>query len=1134
MSRTALLLAPLLVLAAPQLLFARDDWTRSRCTVRFSDEAAERPVRVERAGAADPTRKVVVWLPVEGTRELPFLLERAPDGSWRGRTHQGAVGVLAGGSVKWSLRFAPPREREAAGQLTRSGGSARPLVLRWEPLPPEAVASTTAAPAHGLVGTAAQRLAAAGLSDAVPSALRLVPGVGASEAELRANLVREAPGELTLVYWNVGKGEHAHHARPARVGDEEVNALAGNVRVLAALEPDFLVLAEVSKPHAGRPGTLDPTTEAILAAALPGRLLVPSIWEFPLDNNNAIFSRRALLHVGGEERTLGQGGSPATRSWSVPPGAGPSEETALVRTQWLDWTPPELAGDPARAAEYRAKWGGAQSWNTRAHTRIDLVLRGQPVSVFPVHFAMPWLLVEKTAERGGFLVCGLQHHQLYRRGPLEHQAARAHALYRQVPHDRVVILGDFNVPRFPKPNFPPLRLDPDAPGDGSPERQESLAFALLRRGFFDAFEGDRAAFSWPSPAGSDARVQLLPRQLIDHVLHGGGFEVVYRSVFFPRGADHGALAVKLELHPGGRPPRPHPPSPLPAPADADPPRVELLAPAPGATLDARVVRVEGRVFDASPLTLAVAGVPVTPDASGAFAATIPLAPGFGLFDVTAEDAHGNRATRWRSVVGGRLRPADQPVADAVVLRLGPGAFEEAARWASARLAAADLEAALQAKNPLFSRRFERLGLAFDIEVRAERLALARPPRLTLAPAAHGLAVRADVDALTLELTASAAVTLGPMRRTGLRVPLRLSAQAATVSALATARVAGGVARTELEDTAVELRGFSLDFAGLPDFARAWVSAQAARLLRERLAPWALAKVPPALDQVLADAQRRRHGAQLLGREVSASFMLEDVRLDRDGATLRLAAAVGVTGPGGALPLPAGPSGSLHTPGPVPSGPAGADVAISLDDDLLNRVAYAAWRAGALDLRGGPALAAALGAPAWADRVDGAFAAALLGQDAADLPPGTPLELTVRPGAAPVIALAAPDRWTVGLGELEVVLAAAPPGGPARELLRVTAHATLPWQARVGPSGLLEVRLAGRPELRADAEESALDPNRRRGVAALLELTLPEALEALTRRWPALPIPTPSAVEVRGLTLGVEGDDATARGAVRAR
>src|SRR5690606_28866768 len=207
------------------------------------------------------------------------------------------------------------------------------LVLRWEPLPPEASDAAPGATAHGLAGTAAERLAAAGLSDAVPSALRLVPGGGASEAELRANLAREEPDELTLVFWNVGKGEHARAVRPTRVGEEEVSALAGNVRALAALEPDFLVLAEVSQPHSGRAGTLDPTTEAVLAAALPGRLLVPSLWEFARDNNNAIFSRRALLHVSGEERTLGPDGQPVTSAWSVPAGAGPSEETALVRTQ---------------------------------------------------------------------------------------------------------------------------------------------------------------------------------------------------------------------------------------------------------------------------------------------------------------------------------------------------------------------------------------------------------------------------------------------------------------------------------------------------------------------------------------------------------------------------------------------------------------------------------------------------------------------------------------------------------------------------------------------------------------------------------------------------------------------------------
>jgi hypothetical protein len=235
--------------------------------------------------------------------------------------------------------------------------------------------------------------------------------VGLSEAELVAQLAERRSDELTLVFLNVGKGEHVDHVPRVSIEGESVDALNANLRFLAGLRPDFLVLAEASL---GAHPTLDPGTRRVMADAFAGELMVPSIWEFQETNNNAIFSRLDLRHVAGERRRATEHGVQSER-WELPDAPAPSERLATVRTRWLDWTP--RGSTPAQAAEFRAAWGN-NNYNTRAQTRVDFLLDGQACTLLPVHFAMPWLQVDRVAVRDGFLVDGLQDHQLHRRAPL--------------------------------------------------------------------------------------------------------------------------------------------------------------------------------------------------------------------------------------------------------------------------------------------------------------------------------------------------------------------------------------------------------------------------------------------------------------------------------------------------------------------------------------------------------------------------------------------------------------------------------------------------------------------------------------------------------------------------------------------
>ncbi|HEX6911614.1 MAG TPA: hypothetical protein VF142_14530, partial [Longimicrobium sp.] len=83
--------------------------------------------------------------------------------------------------------------------------------------------------------------------------------------------------------------------------------------------------------------------------------------------------------------------------------------------------------------------------------------------------------------------------------------------------------------------------------------------------------------------------------------------------------------------------------------DSQAPALALSAPADGAVVDAATVLVQGTVTDATALTVNVNGVPVTPDAAGAFALEVSLTEGANFVTASATDAAGNISTVTRQV-----------------------------------------------------------------------------------------------------------------------------------------------------------------------------------------------------------------------------------------------------------------------------------------------------------------------------------------------------------------------------------------------------------------------------------------------------------------------------------------------------
>ncbi len=329
-------------------------------------------------------------------------------------------------------------------------------------------------------------------------------------------------------------------------------------------------------------------------------------------------------------------------------------------------------------------------------------------------------------------------------------------------------------------------------------------------------------------------------------------------------------------------------------------------------------------------------------------------------------------------------------------------------------------------------------------------------------------------------------------------------------------VTDGVVATRLEGTRVTLEGFLVESPLLPKFARPAVSRALDGVVQDLLARQLERLLPPVVDRLLASAATPAP-RQLGERSLTVRLVPRAVTFDPQGATVRLAADVTLAGPAAGTPSPA----SLGTPGSAPE-LRGLAAGLAVDDDLLDRAAWSAWRSGALHLRVGPGAVPA-GLPAWLGRLDAGWLAGVLPSAVAGLPGDTPLELELAPAAPPVLRPTGQGALEVGLGDLVVRLVARPAVGPPRTVLQAAVQVVVSARAELDDAGRLVLRPAASPSVRVDVFDSPLAALQQTGVEAVLAVALPQALEALWRRLPAIPLPAPAGLRPAEATVTAEGD-----------
>jgi hypothetical protein len=549
------------------------------------------------------------------------------------------------------------------------------------------------------------------------------------------------------------------------------------------------------------------------------------------------------------------------------------------------------------------------------------------------------------------------------------------------------------------------------------------------------------------------------------------------------------------------------------------PTITLASPARGEFETQPAVVVAGTASD--PLGVAVVDVqgnPVPLAANGAFSETIPLTPGLNIIDVDATNGGGISSKVSLSVVCGPFQGASQPVANALALRLDAEALTAIGNAAASQLGGTTLANAILAHNPLYTGTWAPLGFTVaSAQVTATSASFGQPT-LTLAPLPGALSVVAVIPQVDLVANAQSIGGI-PYSITG-----DVTADSATVTAQIVFTVVNGALTSSVTSSQVTLQNFNWGLNGFPTFLTGLASSWVEGLIQSEVEKQVETIVPQELQKAMGGLANG-FSQTILGSTADFTVAPSSVVQDAAGMSLLASANVSMTAVTGYQPLPAPGSFYLGAPPPQNVGPQPGFFA-SVNQDLMNRAAFAAWQSGILDLRLNDQSTSSFPVPP-ALALDGAFLQSWIPQTKGLFPGTDPMEIDIVPLLPPIfVPAAAPYALEADLGELDLsVYDIVNPQAPVL-VATIAVHVKLTAGVTV-TAGVLTLNLD--PTMTIDASLVTcplvpdLDSN---AIANFVEFSVPPLLQAAANTWTGWALPVYPGLSPSNITATEDGPQQT--------
>jgi hypothetical protein len=544
------------------------------------------------------------------------------------------------------------------------------------------------------------------------------------------------------------------------------------------------------------------------------------------------------------------------------------------------------------------------------------------------------------------------------------------------------------------------------------------------------------------------------------------------------------------------------------------PSITITAPTRGSFTTTPVTLVQGTVTDPSGVaSLTIQGNVVIPAANGSFSEAVPLDPGLNIIVVEALNTLGLPSKASLALVEGTFAPDTQPITNALVGRLNQGTFDAVSRVIESKLGGPTLTQAIMAKNPLYMGSLAPLGFTIaSAEVDATSCSFGQPT-ITLTPVAGALTVAGAIP--QVDVVANAHDYGGiPFSITG-----HITADQATISANVAVTITNGVLATTISNVQVHLDNFGWGLNGFPSILTGLASPLVQSLIENEVAKEVTAIVPQEINKALGGLATPFQQT-IMGAQASFDLTPTLAAFDPLGLSLQVDANVQMTQVAGYQPLPA--PGSFVTSGGAPQNGAGPDFAISVNEDLLNRVGYEAWRSGIMEITVDAQTAPTLGLPAGIT-LDASFLETWIPELVGKLPASDPLAIVVSPKLPPIFrAKPAPDALEAGLGEVELSVYDVAQGGK-QLIVSIAIHGRFQAQASLGPTNVITVSVGTAPTFDVSVLSSPIVPDiDRNGIDNFIQFTVPPMVQILANTWSGFPVPVYPGVTPSNVQMNADG------------
>lgn len=507
------------------------------------------------------------------------------------------------------------------------------------------------------------------------------------------------------------------------------------------------------------------------------------------------------------------------------------------------------------------------------------------------------------------------------------------------------------------------------------------------------------------------------------------------------------------------------------------PSLELRNPGRAAWTSAGTVAFDGHAENLT--NVSVATIATTPDSAGDFGGETTMERGINLIEASGTDMNGDLRYVRNGVLAGDFGDPTERIENAARVRVNQGGLDVISAKAAEMLTADALRPMITGFNPVYEYHYDLWGFEAVNAYADVTWIDFGSPSLELSPRTGVLDTGVQLPNLAVDVT-----VYGDIVGIDFETYVTAIAEKARATGKMTVSASHGDLQVGFTDGLVYLDGFFFDLSLIPsEIEGDLLSSTVQGFLEDKLSAILTEQVPALIEAQLSQLDLS-FNTVLMERDVAIHGSFASAGVDNSGIVADIDLDVNLPDE---TDLPY--EGYLLADAGEPDSSVQSDLAVSLSDDLLNRVLFEAWQSSLIDMR--------------MSTDDGSLSPIML------LPLHATEGTITLHGNLPPVAVESAGQLQAQIGELDLVIDT--PGGELGEHLEASVTAYVPLEITI-TDGVLKLAL-GSPKFNVTVRNSDWGASNE-ATTQLLEEMLP--IDTLLTLLGDFEFPIPELV---GITVG---------------